>query len=120
MSYHIATSSDLLNSVLAIGAITGGIAYAIGQYVSSRKRGVGDALGIALAEVEAMKGKTERLEKEMVALQAEIHGLKTENATLRDLVKTGGLDSSTILSTIEKAFGNQTERIIQELRKNAR
>ena len=111
--------NDLLNTFLAAGALLGGIAYAIGQLVSSRKRGQSDAMAIAIQEVEAIKLRSDRLEKELVSLQAEMHALRTENATLRELIVTRGDLDEKLVASIEDAVQKQTRRLVSVMREGA-
>jgi hypothetical protein len=67
----------------------GGIAYAIGQVVSSRRKSVSDALAIALNEVAAIRLRADRFEEELHLQAQQMAELRAENITLRSLI-TGG------------------------------
>lgn len=79
-------SQEILNFVLAMGAIVGGIAYATGQWIGAKRRGAADALGIAMQEVAAIKLRVDRMEKENTALKLEVDKLRQENELLRGLL----------------------------------
>jgi len=104
------------DTVLTIGIIVGGIAYAIGQIITSRRKGQSDALSIALQEVEAIRIKADRLDRELVAVQAEVHALQKENATLRDLISTRSDLDARLISKLEEALDKQTKRLVTVMR----
>jgi hypothetical protein len=106
--------------ILTIGVIIGGIAYFVGQVVSSRKKGAGDALRIALDEVAAVKIRADRFEKELVAVQAQVHSLEKENGTLRELlVSRDGLDEK-LTTALQDALEKQTRRLVDVMREEKR
>lgn len=83
------TPADALSLVLGAGAILGGIGYAVGQFLSSRRKGVSDSLATALNEIAALNTRATRLESLLSDQAAELAAVKQENALLRTLV-TGG------------------------------
>ena len=105
-----------LQSIMTAAVFIGGIAYALGQVISSRRRGQGEALTIALQEIEAVKVRADRLEKELEATKAEVHELRKENVTLREvLVSRGDLDEQ-LITKIEDALSKQTRRLVDVIR----
>jgi hypothetical protein len=107
-----------LETIIGIGVMVGGISYAVGMIISSRKKGTGDALSIALDEIEVMKGRADRLEKDLVAVQAELHALQKENETLRQLLITRGDLDDKLVAKLDEALGRQTRRLVDVLREN--
>jgi archaellum component FlaC len=83
------STPDILNLVLGVGVVLGGIGYAVGQFFSARRKGVSDSLATALNEISALNSRAERLEKLAASQASEMANLKSENALLRNLV-TGG------------------------------
>lgn len=105
-----------LNTIVYVGVIVGGIAYAFGQIISSRKKGTSDSLGVALQELEVIRGRADRFEKELIAVQAQVHSLEKENNTLRELlISRNDLDSK-LISKLEEALGKQTRRLVDVIR----
>lgn len=99
--YAAAEPTNWLTLLIAIGAILGGMGYATGQFLSSRRKGVADALSTALDEVAAMRLRGDRLHEEMAAmkakydaemgaLRARLTALEQENHTLRETLRSGG------------------------------
>jgi hypothetical protein len=107
---------DALETILAAGAVVGGVAYALGQWVSARKRGASDALRIALEEVDAIKLRTDRLEKELHATQAELHEVRKENVTLRGLLVERQEYDEKFADRLEAMLAKQTRRLVDVLR----
>lgn len=105
-----------LQDVMTLGLFVGGAAYAVGQIISSRRRGQGEALTIALQEIEAVKVRADRLEREQVALQAQVHALEKENATLRELIVTRDDFDTKLIARIEEAMNKQTRRLLDVIR----
>jgi cell shape-determining protein MreC len=102
--------------ILNVGLIVGGIAYAVGQVISSRKRGQSDALALALQEIEVIRGKADRMDKELTVLQAQVHSLEKENATLRQLLVTRNDLDEKLITRVTEAFEKQTRRLVDVLR----
>lgn len=80
---------SLLQIVLAIGVIVGGLGYAVGQFMSQRRKGGSDALTTAIEEVQAIRIRTDRLEREVGELQEANLRLASENKTMRELLQGG-------------------------------
>lgn len=110
-------ANEVFNGVLTVGAIVGGVAYALGQLLSSRKRGGNDALRIAIDEVDAIKIRADRLEKEGVVQQGRIHELEKENGLLRSMVGGNGKMADALFSRLDEAFTRQTRRLVDVVRK---
>jgi hypothetical protein len=94
--------SGWLSFALGAGALLGGIGYAAGQFVSSRRRALSDSLNTALNELTAMKTRADRLDEEVQVLRAEVEQLRQANALLRQAIATG----DHIAPAIEAAFKN--------------
>jgi hypothetical protein len=77
---------DTLTIVIGVGTVLGGMGYAAGQFISSRRRGLQDSLTIALAEITLLNGKLTRLEAEMGRMSADLEKLQTENKILRSVI----------------------------------
>jgi hypothetical protein len=105
-----------LETIIGIGVMVGGISYAIGMIISSRKKGTGDALGIAIDEIEVVKGRADRLEKELIAVQAEVHALQKENDILRQLLVTRSDLDERLIAKLEESLGKQTRRLVEVIR----
>jgi hypothetical protein len=105
-----------LETILGFGVMVGGISYAIGMVISSRKKGTGDALGIAIDEIEVMKGRADRLEKELIAVQGEVHALQKENDVLRQLLVTRSDLDERLITKLEDALGKQTTKLVAVMR----
>lgn len=108
--------SEIMNSALAVGAILGGVAYALGQWMSARKRGSSDALRIAVEEVNAIKIRVERIEKENIDLHIELASLKKENKLLRDLLTVQDAAQQRVMHKLEDLFNKQTRRLVDVMR----
>lgn len=93
------TLNDIISAALGVGALFGGIGYAVGQFLSSRRRGVADSLATALDEVKAISLRADRFEDELHRQAQDMAELRAENVTLRSLL-TGG---EPILRALEKA-----------------
>jgi hypothetical protein len=78
-----------LNVILVIGVILGGVGYALGTFVSQKRKGTAEALGVALDEIAALRVKAERQDQELLVMRGELAALRAENETLRSLL-TGG------------------------------
>ena len=107
---------DWLTYMLGAGAALGGIGYALGQFVSSRRKGISDSLDIALQEVEAIKLRALRYEEELKELRAELDTMRTENKTLRDLLVGGAPFVNTLETSIKEAVGHHTAVVIEAIR----
>lgn len=83
------STDEIINWVLVVGVIVGGIGYAVGQFTSQKRRGQSDALDIALKEIEALRIRAERQEDDMRKMHLEVTKLRAENESLRSLL-TGG------------------------------
>jgi hypothetical protein len=79
----------LLNYILVIGVIVAGTGYALGQFFSARRRGMGDSLDVAMHEIEALRVRDERRRVEVEELRSEVGMLRAENDSFRSLL-TGG------------------------------
>lgn len=112
----LATAQDTLNGFFGIGAAVGGIGYMLGQFFSSRKKGTGESLNIALNEVAAVKTKADRLEKDVVALQGQVHALEKENITLREVLATRDQLDGRLIQRVEQALADQTQKLIAVMR----
>lgn len=74
---------------LGAGALMGGIGYAAGQFLSARRRALGDSLETALNELSAMKTRADRLEGEVGELRGKVQRLGEENNVLRSAIASG-------------------------------
>lgn len=83
------TWASMFSIVLSTGAVLGGIGYAVGQFISARRKGIADSLGTALDEIEVIKARAARLETELFKQAQEMGELKGENATLRSVLGGG-------------------------------
>lgn len=108
--------SEYINSALAAGALVAGIAYAIGQFISAKRRGEGDALSVAVQEVEAIKLRADRLEKELIGLQGEMHALRKENESLRSVITTRNDLDQKLIDKLEESVQRQTRRLVDVIR----
>lgn len=111
MIVALAATGDWLSYALGAGALVGGIGYAAGQFVSSRRRALGDSLDTAIAEVHAYKGKTDRLEFEIAEMQEKIHRLEEENIILKNAIATG----DHLAPRIAEAISQQAEAAVRKL-----
>lgn len=115
-----ASAGDIINFAIAVGALLGGIGYAVGQLLSSRKKGQSEALRIAVEEVEAIKIRADRLEKELASVQTEIQELRKENAILRSVISSRGDLETKLVQAIEDSVDRQTKRLVNVLREGKR
>lgn len=83
------TLDSALNIVLVLGVVLGGIGYAMGQFLSQRRKGAGEALSVALQEVSALKIRADRLAYELEQVRTDMRKLHAENQTLRNLLSGG-------------------------------
>lgn len=117
-------ATDTLNTIIGAGAILGGIGYAVGQFLSSRRKGVADSLATALNEITALNQRADRLEEQLTDQSAEVTNLKQENMLLRSLV-TGGqpiLDEidrrAEELKEFARAEHEKTRQVIAQIRRD--
>lgn len=91
---------DFITLIALIGVVLGGLGYAAGVFLSSRRRGVSDALSTALDEVAAMRLRADRLAEEVANLRKKhddelgqmrerLTMLESENRVLRETLQTG-------------------------------
>lgn len=83
------TAAEIASGALAFGAVLGGVGYAVGQFFSSRRKGLADTLATSLSEIDLLSRVVHRLEAEMHIQATELGALKAENATLRSAVGGG-------------------------------
>lgn len=113
-----------VNTALGAGALLGGVGYALGQFVSSRRKGLGDSLKTALDEIEVERVARERLARLAVEKADELAATKLENSTLRSALSTQGgkelagaiidhLTAST--AELKKFIHEEHERCLAEL-----
>lgn len=102
--------ANWLSLTLGAGAILGGVGYALGQFISARRKGVADSLATALDEIRIARDRIARLEAEMHHQAEETAALRAENAILRGLVS----GAAPILEAIEKARTEMEELIRAE------
>lgn len=95
---------DILSYALGFGALVGGIGYAVGQYFSSRRRGVSDSLKTALDEVEVGKVRGDRLSILLAEKTDELSQAKMENHTLRTTLTSGAAVAPAILEALNAAL----------------
>jgi hypothetical protein len=77
---------EVTSIIIGVGTVLGGLGYAAGQFVSSRRKGLQDSLTIALAEITLLNGKLSRLESEMARMGVDLSRLQAENVTLRSVI----------------------------------
>ena len=75
-----------LNVILIVGVIVAGIGYAAGQFLTQRRKGASDALGVALDEIAALTVRADRLAADVRDLSAQLTAVRAENQTLRGLI----------------------------------
>ena len=75
-----------LNVILIVGVIVAGIGYAAGQFLTQRRKGAADALGVALDEIAALTVRADRLAADVRDLSAQLTAVRAENQTLRGLI----------------------------------
>jgi len=109
-----ATTQDWVNTALGAGALMGGVGYAIGQFFSSRRRGLSETLKTALDEIEAEKLAKERAAKTAMEKADELAATKLEVSALRNALTQGGGEALT--AEIIKAIGASTREIKALLR----
>lgn len=85
----LAAAGDILSWALGAGALVGGLGYAAGQFVSSRRRALSDSLSTALNEVTAYQNKTNRLESELSEVKTEMQQLRNANQVLQQSIASG-------------------------------
>lgn len=107
-----------IDGIIAFGLLISGIAYALGQFFGSRKKGLSESLNTALSEIEAQKQKSERLEEELTRQRKELEYLKSENESLKKLLReVGPADYQKIIDAITSAFEILKESILEEIKK---
>lgn len=109
-------AGDSINFAVAVGALLAGIGYAAGQLLSSKKKGQSDALGIALEEVEAIKIRADRLEKELDEVKDAMQDLRKENEVLRSVISSRNDLDGKLVQAIEDSVEKQTRRLVNVLR----
>lgn len=80
------SSAEFVSIAVGASTILGGIAFAIGQFLSARRKGLQESLSTAVAEIAVLNGKLSRLEGEMRAMHEEMSKLRQENRTLRSVI----------------------------------
>lgn len=98
------TPTELLSVLLTAGAVTGGVGYAIGQFFSSRRKGVQDSLKTALDEVDVAKVRADRLAILASEKADELAAVRMENQTLKDVLTSGSTVAPEIVRGIENAL----------------
>lgn len=83
------TLDGVINVVLVLGVILGGIGYAVGQFTSQRRKGQSEALTVALGEIDALRVRAERQDREVMALRTDVDRLTVENESFRSLLTDG-------------------------------
>lgn len=116
MSQLALTSDALLNRILIVGTIIGGIAYAWGQFRSQRGRGASEALTTAMAEFAAMKLRADRLEQDLATVNLRLRDLEGENSILRGLIATRNDLDQKLLTNLASLIENQTKKLVTTLR----
>ena len=106
--------ASIADTILVFAVILGGIGYAAGQFFSQRRRGQSDALSVALQEVEAVRNRASRLEKELFEVHGLITKLQLENETLRGVI----LDSEGVAKALKGALAENNDVLVRLLVKN--
>ena len=113
--------SGLLNTLLIIGVILGGIGYAVGQFASQRRKGQSDALQVALSEIDALRVRAERQQDELTKLREDVARLHAENVTLREVLSGGTFLAEQIRTLIAEEVEKGAHAVVNllEARGNA-
>lgn len=82
----------------------GGIGYAIGQFFSSRRKGISDSLRTALDEVAAEKLARERLAVLAQEKATDLATAKAEVVTLRNALSSGAKAAPEIIKAINDSM----------------
>lgn len=109
---------DTVQLIFTIGLVVAGIAYAVAQFSVARRRGSSDALTVALAEVDAIRVKADRLESEVRELVAAVESLKKENSALRSVLIDRDDFDRKLMEVITENFQKQTRRLVDVLRES--
>lgn len=99
-----------LNLILVLGVILGGVGYAFGQFTSQRRRGQSDALDVALKEIDALRVRSERQDRELATMRTEVLRLGAENDSFRTL-----LVGATPTEAIRMVVAAEVDRILEIL-----
>lgn len=117
------SSAEFISLAIGTATVLGGIGYAIGQFISARRKGLAESLQTAVAEIAVLNGVVTRLEQELHRQADELARVKAENTTLRSVVT--GVTPSVISLIEEKAAEmrefarsehEKTRRLIKEVR----
>lgn len=106
----VSTLAVAISAVVALG----GIGYGIGQFFSSRRKGVGDSLRLAIDEVEVAKQRADRLAIIASEKADEMAALRLENQTLKDVMTSGSVVAPEIVKGIETALARGLALVKEE------
>ena len=109
-------TQGILNWILVVGIIVGGIGYAIGQFSSQKRRGQSDALDVALKEIEALRVRAERQDAEIKQMHMEITKLRAENESFRALLTGGTFLAEQIRTLIAEEVEQGAHLVVNMLR----
>jgi hypothetical protein len=84
------TGEAAVSIIIGVGTVLGGVGYAVGQFMSSRRKGLQESLAVAVSEITVLNGKLQRMETEMHRQADEVALLKAENVTLRSVISGNG------------------------------
>ena len=94
----------------------GGIGYSVGAFVQQRRKAAGDALGIALQEIQALRVRIDRQAEELAALSVSMERVAAENTTLRELLSGGTFLAEQIRTLIHDEVEQGAHTVITALK----
>jgi len=90
----------------------GGIGYAVGTFLQQRRKAAGDALAIALQEIEALRVRIDRQAGELGEMRVAMERVSAENDTLRSLLTGGTFLAEQIRALINEEVQNGARTVI--------
>ena len=98
-----------LNLILIVGVILAGIGYAVGTFLTQRRKGAADALAVALDEIEELRTRADRLADEMTTMRTELAKISAENHPMREILSGGTF----LADQIRNLVAAETDRGVQ-------